>query len=214
MILVGQYDSPYVRRVAITLHHYGMPFERNPISVFADAGEMARINPLVRIPSLVLDGGDVLTDSGAIVDYLDDLAGPERALVPRAGEERWRVLQVLAVVTGTIDKVGAFVYEQHFHPPAHVNPDWLARLKAQTTGGMQWLERRLAGDWFFDRFTQADLTAGCLLGYLNLRLQELLREGRYPKLEALSKRCEALPAFIAARPSADEVMPAASAVAR
>ena len=66
---------------------------------------------------------------------------------------------------------------------------------------MRWLENRLTGEWLFDRFTQADLTAGCLLGYLNLRLQEMLRGGRYPRLEALSKRCEALPAFISARPS-------------
>lgn len=214
MILVGQYDSPYVRRVAITLHHHGMPFERNPISVFADAKEMARINPLVRIPSLVLDDGDVLFDSGAIVDYLDERAGAERSLTPRSGQARRRVLQVMAMATGTIDKVGAYVYEQHFHTPSQVNPEWLARLKAQATGGMQWLEDRLRGDWFFDAFSQADIAAGVLLGYLNLRLQEMLAGGRYPKLEALSRRCEALPAFVAARPSPDEVMPATSAAGR
>jgi glutathione S-transferase len=61
MILVGQYDSPFVRRVAITLHQYGLPFQRNTMSVFADG--MAQINPLVRIPSLVLDDGETLVDS-------------------------------------------------------------------------------------------------------------------------------------------------------
>jgi len=53
--LVGQYDSPFVRRVAVTLHVYGMPFTRNAISVFTDATDMARINPLVRIPSREID---------------------------------------------------------------------------------------------------------------------------------------------------------------
>ena len=71
MILVGQYDSPYVRRVAITLHLYGISFTRNPISVFTNAREMARINPLVRIPSLILDSGETLIDSTAIIDHLD-----------------------------------------------------------------------------------------------------------------------------------------------
>jgi glutathione S-transferase len=207
MILVGQYDSPYVRRVAITLHHYGMAFRRNPISVFSDADEMRRINPLVRIPSLVLEEGEVLIDSAAILDYLDERAGP-KALVPGAGAERRHVLQVMAVASGTTDKVGAYVYERHFHEPANVNRQWLARLKGQAEGGLQWLENRLSGDWFFDgRLSQADITTGVLLGYLHLRVQDMLGHGRYPRLEAHSKRCEALPAFMAARPSPDEVMP-------
>ena len=79
MILVGQYDSPYVRRVAITLHHYGIAFKRNPISVFTDAADMAKINPLVRIPSLVLDDGEVLIDSGAIIRSEERRVGKECA---------------------------------------------------------------------------------------------------------------------------------------
>ena len=82
MILVGQYDSPYVRRVAISLKLAGLQFTRDTRSVFADADEMRRINPLGRIPSLVLDDGEVLIDSGAILDYLDEMLGSERALLP------------------------------------------------------------------------------------------------------------------------------------
>ena len=85
MILVGQYDSPYVRRVAISLKLAGLQFTRNTASVFADAEEMRRINPLGRIPSLVLDDGEVLIDSAAILDYIDELIGPERALLPARG---------------------------------------------------------------------------------------------------------------------------------
>ena len=208
MILVGQYDSPFVRRVAITLQIYGIPFTRNAISVFGDAAEMARINPLVRIPSLVLDDGEVLVESGAILDYLDERVGPARALTPRAGAERRHMLQAMAVATGTIDKCGAVVYERHFHPGGNVNREWIERLTGQAAGGLRWLEDRLSGDWFFGgKLSQADISAGVLLGYLHLRLPEALRNGAYPRLEGLSKRCEALPAFVAARPSPDEVMP-------
>ena len=87
MILVGQYDSPVTRRVAIALHHYGMAFTRDTRSVFSQAEEVGRISPLTRIPALVLPGGEVLIDSAAILDHLDEQAGPQ-ALMPRAGPER------------------------------------------------------------------------------------------------------------------------------
>jgi len=104
MILVGQYDSPFVRRVAITLNLYGMKFERNAISVFGDAKKMAQINPVVRIPSLILESGEVMIDSGAIIDYLDELVGPQKALMPRSGDERRRVLQIVTMAAGAIEK--------------------------------------------------------------------------------------------------------------
>ena len=71
MILVGQYDSPFVRRVAVTLHHYHMPFTRNALSVFRDVPDMRKINPLVRVPALLLESGETLVDSHAIIDCLD-----------------------------------------------------------------------------------------------------------------------------------------------
>jgi glutathione S-transferase len=194
--------------VAITLHHYGIPFRRNPISVFGDADAMAKINPIVRIPSLVLDDGEVLIDSGAILDHLDEVVGANRALIPRAGVERRRVLQFLAVATGTTDKAGAVVYERHFHKPEAVNEEWVARLTGQFMGGMTFLERALESEWLADgRFTQADLTTGTLLGYIKLRVPEVALERSFPRLARLSERCEALTSFAAARPSPDEVMP-------
>ena len=104
MILVGQYDSPFVRRVGVTLHLYGIPFTRNAISVFTDVDEMARINPLVRIPSLVLDSGETLIDSAAILDTLDEMVGPSRALTPPSGTARRRVMQATALAAGAISE--------------------------------------------------------------------------------------------------------------
>jgi glutathione S-transferase len=209
MILVGQYDSPFVRRVAVTLHHYGLAFTRNPISVFSDAAAMARINPLVRIPSLVLDSGEVLIDSAAILDHLDETVGPSRALTPRNSPERRQILQIVATATGAIDKAGGVVYERHFHKPEAVNQDWVARCMGQLAGALRSLDDRLTANWFVgDCFTQADLTTGAMLGYLKLRLPGALDARWLPRLAALSETCEAMPNFAAARPSADEVMPA------
>ena len=85
MILIGQYDSPFVRRVAIAMRLYGMAFEHRPWSTFGDAQRIAAFNPLRRVPTLVLDEGDVLVDSVSILDHLDEVAGPAKALIANRG---------------------------------------------------------------------------------------------------------------------------------
>ena len=97
MILVGQFDSPVTRRVGIVLTCYGIPFSRDTRSVFGDFAALAKITPMTRIPALILDDGDVLIDSGAIIDHLDEQAGPDRALIPRTGPQRRRVMQTTAL---------------------------------------------------------------------------------------------------------------------
>ena len=207
MILVGQFDSPFVRRVAITLHHYHLPFERNRLSVFHPA--MVEINPLMRVPALIIDGDETLYDSTAIIDYLDELAGPHKALIPRNGDERRRVLQALALATGAIEKAAAVVYERQFHTPHGIAHEWTVRCMAQLSGALVHLDAHAADPWYFGRkFTQADITLGCLIGYLKLRVQEAFPPRLYPNLERLSERCEALDAFVEARPAPDETMPA------
>src|SRR5215831_3302837 len=104
MILIGQLDSPYVRRVAVSLVVLGLPFERRLLSVFRHPEEMRRLNPLGRVPALVLDDGTTLIDSAAILDYLDELVGPDRALLPRSGDARRDALRIMALGTGCSDK--------------------------------------------------------------------------------------------------------------
>ena len=88
MILIGQYDSPFVRRVAVALQHHGLAYEHRPWSVWADAESIAQYNPLRRVPVLVMDDGEALVESAAILDALDGLVGPERALLGRRGARR------------------------------------------------------------------------------------------------------------------------------
>ena len=88
LILIGQYDSPYVRRVAIALHHYELPFEHRSWSVWGDAAKIAQYNPLRRVPTLLLEDGSALVETFAILDALDEFVGPERALLPASGAGR------------------------------------------------------------------------------------------------------------------------------
>lgn len=207
MILVGQYDSPYVRRVAISLHVLGVPFERAPLSVFGDAEEMRRINPLGRIPSLVLDDGEVLIDSAAILDHLDEVVGPERALVPPSGPARRRALRTIALAAGAIDKAGAIVYEQTLRPPERQHAPWLERCATQLASALAALDAAAPETPVAPRLLQPAITLGCLLFYLRHRLPSALPAGAYPHLETLSTTLESLPPFTATRPGAAELMP-------
>src|SRR5580698_5737685 len=94
MELVGYFSSPFVRRVGVTLHLYGMAFTHRPLRTIAevDAAAIRAANPVGRIPALVLDDGSVLIDSACIIDWLDEAVGPARALMPREGVARRRVL--------------------------------------------------------------------------------------------------------------------------
>jgi glutathione S-transferase len=206
MVLVGQYDSPFVRRVAVTLHYYHMPFTRDRTSVFS--AKMARVNPLVRIPSLVLDNEETLWDSTAILDHLDEQVSPDAALTPRSGEGRRRVLRATALAAGAAEKAGAVVYERHLHKPECVSTEWVNRCLAQLEGALAYLDRTAQAPWSFgEKMTQADITIGCTVGFLRLRLEEAFPPGRYPVLEALAARCSALDEFMLTRPASDEVMP-------
>ena len=207
MILVGQYDSPYVRRVAVSLRVLGFSYQHDTRLVFADFDAMRTLNPLGRIPSLVLDDGAVLIDSAAILDWLDQTVGPERALIPPAGGGRRRALQLIALATGVIDKIGAATYERLIRPAALRWPDWVERCLTQGKGAIAALA---AEPWPASQpLDQPCITTACMLRYVQLADPSLLPAGRVPALAALSERCEALPAFQATWP-ADYRLPRSS----
>ncbi len=137
MILVGQYDSPFVRRVAVSLRVLGFAYEHDTRSVFADFEAMRRVNPLGRIPSLILDDGETLIDSPTILDWLDERVGPRRALVPATGIARRQALRRIALATGAIEKAGSAVYERIVRPSAHRWPEWIERCYTQATGAIE-----------------------------------------------------------------------------
>jgi len=208
MILVGQYDSPYVRRVAISLKLAGLQFTRDTRSVFADAEEMRRVNPLGRIPSLVLDDGEVSIDSSAIIDYIDETIGPERSLLPARGAARRKALRIVALATGAIDKAGAVAYERMLRPPETIYLPWIGRCLTQLANALAALDALPLNPWYLGtRPMQPDITVGVMLGYLELRVADAFPAGRYPTLETLTAACDALPEFAATAPATDETMP-------
>jgi glutathione S-transferase len=203
--LIGHYDSPFVRRVGVSLEVLGIPFERHLLSVFSNADQMRALNPLVRVPALMLDDGETLIDSNAILDHLDQVVGSQRALLPARGKGRRDALRTLALATGLGDKTVAIVYERR-KPPEKVDEGWIDRCRSQQDGALAALEECCAsGALTYPRLMQPEITVACMLGYVRLRQPATLPASRYPALEALSARAEMHPAFVACRPRPQEI---------
>jgi glutathione S-transferase len=210
MILVGQYDSPYTRRVAIALQWLGMPFTRNTLSVFANADQARKINPLGRVPALVLDDGEVLIESSAMLDHIDEVVGPARALLPPSGAERRAQLRTIALATGGMEKAVAIVYERVLRPEDKRHAPWLERCQIQLAGSLAALEALPASASLKTGLhPQADIAVACLVGFLNLRVPDAFPAGAYPRLTALAAFAETLPTFQATRPSDTDTPPSA-----
>lgn len=197
MILIGQFDSPFVRRVGIALELYGLPFEHRPWSVFGNVAEIRPFNPLVRVPTLVLDDGDVLIESHAILDYLDSLVPVDARLFPTAEPARHRAIKVAALATGLADKAVSLFYEKRLH--TETSAIWIDRCRAQIGAVLAVLEAERAGIatawWFSDRLGHADIAVACALRFVGEAHPGLIDWSAFPALTAHAAACEALPAF-------------------
>jgi glutathione S-transferase len=197
MILIGQYDSPFVRRVAIALRLYRLPFEHRPWSTFGDADKLALYNPLRRVPTLVLDDGEALIESTAILDYLDERMGADKAVIAHKGPERRQALRICALATGLGDKAVSLLYERVLRQDQ--SKIWVERCEAQIGGVLDVLEKERAAVktpyWFGARIGHADVAVACVLRFASEAHPQLFNAARYPALAAHAARCEALPPF-------------------
>jgi glutathione S-transferase len=197
--LLGLYDSPFVRRVAVTMAHYGIPFEHLSLSVFRHMDAMQPLNPLFKVPMLTLPDGEKLYESAYLLDYLDELATARgiTPLTPRAGSERRCIQQLMALAMIGTEKAVAIAYEAR-RPTEFAWPEWTDRLRGQMRAAWSLLEAEFAGDYLVgDRLTQADISAVAGIGFIRYTLPHEWPAGLWPRLEALAARLEASPAFLA-----------------
>ena len=161
MQLIGVNRSPYTRRVAITLKAYGAAFEQRDLSGFANRAEVRASNPLGRIPALVLDSGETLIDSGAIIDHLDETYGGNQPLTPDAGADRRAVLKVAALMMGACDKALQAAYTRNHTPAEKIHQPWIDDCNAQVMNALAAVDAMVdpAQPYLLlGRLTQADVT--------------------------------------------------------
>jgi glutathione S-transferase len=197
MILIGQYDSPFVRRVGIALTLYGLPFEHRPWATFGDADKIRPYNPLTRVPTLVLDNGEVLIDSHVILDYLDSLVPAEMRMFPVAEPARHQALKIATLGTGMSEKAVSLFYEKVLHKEA--SEVWTRRCGVQISGVLSVLEAdraaRKTDYWFGDRIGHADIAVAAALRLIGDAHPGLVSMADFPALSRHAQRCEALPVF-------------------
>lgn len=199
MQLIGMLDSPYVRRVAISLKLMGIAFVHRPISVFRDYAAFAAINSVVKAPSLITDDGIVLMDSTLILDHVDHLVGADRRLHPTHLPDRVRSQRLIGAALAACEKSVQIVYERNLRPVEKQHAPWIDRVHGQLVAACDLLEREI-GDgagWIVSGAgpLQADVTVAVAWTFSRAMIPDLLDAAPYPRLAALTARAEAHPAF-------------------
>ncbi|WP_019702300.1 glutathione S-transferase family protein [Paracidovorax oryzae] len=201
MQLYGMLDSPYVRRVAVTLRHLGLPFEHRPLSVFGDFDAFGAVNPVVKAPTLVADGGTVLMDSTLMLHWIEARAPQAAArLVPEDPAERLQDLRVTGLALAACEKAVQIVYEQRLRPPEKRHQPWLDRIGLQLDAAHAQLEEaiaRVGGVPDETTLTHGGIAAAVAWSFIGLVLPGRIGVQAYPALAAFAAAAENLPAFMA-----------------
>jgi glutathione S-transferase len=198
MQLIGMLDSPYVRRVAISLQLLGLPFDHRSLSVFRTFDQFRAINPVVKAPTLVCDDGTVLMDSTLILEYAEALAAP-KSLMPRGLAQRQAALRTIGLALAACEKSVQLVYER-VRPAEKQHEPWTARVIGQMRAAYGELEAELAKEPSEKRreIGAAAITTAVSWHFTTRTVGETLEEAAYPRLRALSAWAEQLPEFVAA----------------
>ena len=203
MQLIGYLDSPFVRRVAITMQFVGIEYSHRELSIFRDYEEFRSINPMVKVPTLVLDDGQVLIDSSLIIDYLESQIS-HTSLMPENTDRYLRALQHIGTALIAMEKVAQLIYETSHRPEERQHGPWIKRLEQQLEGAAGLMEASVAAcadsgnQWLLGHdLTQADISTAVAWRFMlhidrvNLDLKD------YPALMVFSARAETLPEFMA-----------------
>ena len=200
MQLIGMLDSPYVRRVAISMKLMGLPFEHQSVSVFRHYAQFQKINPMVKAPTLVCDDGEILMDSTLIIDYAESLVAAGNRLMPEGDKSRRNALKNIGVALVACEKTVQRYYELTLRPADKQHEPWLARVSEQLLIAFDELEKIVATaqPWLHgERLLQDDLTIAVAWRFAQFLMPDAVPAARYPGLVAFSARAEALPEFVA-----------------
>jgi len=206
--LIGMLDSPYVRRVAISLQLLGLRFEHEPISVFRTFDQFREINPVVKAPTLICDDGEILMDSTLILDYAEALAEPGRSLkLPNSNNgainvaELRRMLQLVGLALAVCEKSVQIVYERTLRPVEKQHAPWLDRVSGQLLAACNALETALKYRPLpvkSSTINQAGISVAVAWYFVQQMIPDVVPAGSHPALCVFSSKAETLQAFTAA----------------
>jgi glutathione S-transferase len=205
MQLIGMLDSPFVRRVAVTLLVAKVPFRHRPISLFRHIDQFAALSPLLKAPSLVLDDGAVLVESNVILDYLGAIHPAVDALAMGRSGSPLRAARATGVAMTVAEKAVQAHYERALRSPEQRNDDWMGRVGRQLRVGLAALDAELPETGWIggERLGGADIAVACVWGFVQTAISdlvELVDVRLYPRLSDFCARAEDVQAFRMAPP--------------
>lgn len=193
--------SPYVRKVLVLAAETGLAerLERVPSNPWDPADELPSVNPLGKVPALETDEGLTLTGSQLICEYLDSLHGGT-PMLPREGDERWRVLQQQQFADGIMEAAVLWMVEGARRPEPYRWPEWQQRQLGKIERTLDTLEAQ--AESLEDELTLGQIAIACALGYLDFRLSAFDWRKQRPKLAAWYEAFAARPSMRATLPPA------------
>ena len=204
MKLIGSLASPYVRKVRIVMAEKKLDYRFEQEDVWA-SNAIQKINPLGKVPCLILEGGEAVFDSRVIVAYVDTLS-PVGKLIPASGRERVEVRTWEALGDGAVDALIAARLEQTWpgRDGAQRAPAWVERQMGKVDASLQAMNHGLGSKpWCCGvHFTLADIAVGCALGYLDFRFAQIDWRASYPNLAKLAAKLAQRQSFIDSLPPA------------
>ena len=197
MKLIGVYLSPYVRRVAAALISRGLPYEHEPVNGYREYETASRYNPVGKVPSLVLDDGEILIDSGAIIDYLNELM-PSAPLIPAGSSARRATLKLAAIGYGVAEQAISLYGRGRTAPETDTK-----RWRAQIHGGLRALDEaaREGGPLRAKPLDAAAITAVVTVELLALLHPNIELLPNFPALAALAAEQRDAAPFPQTRPT-------------
>jgi glutathione S-transferase len=194
MQLIGMLDSPYVRRVAVSLKVLGLPFDLEQVSVFRHFDRFSGINPIVKAPTLITDDGVVLMDSSLILEHVAEIA--PRRLMPADRTSHEKALRQVGLALAACEKSVSIVYECNLRPSEKQHQPWLDRVTGQLHAAWRALEQEASPDWFTgEELMQPQITTAVAWRFTQHVAGDLVPAADFPTLAVLSARAETLQPF-------------------
>ena len=199
MRLIGMLDSPYVRRVAISMKLLDIGFSHEAVSVFSTFEKFRSINPVVKAPTLICDDGEILMDSSLILQFLESTQAQGKSLWSRDANVLVHQFRVVGLALAACDKAVQIVYERNLRPQAAQYEPWMDRVTAQLRAAYQCLEHEaeLRPALFADGISQASVTTAVVWQFTQSMLAALVPAEAHPALVSLSVRLENTAAVLA-----------------
>jgi len=197
MKLIGSNSSPYVRKVRVVLAEKKIEYQYELEDPWSPDSTLQSINPLGKVPTLITDDGAALFDSRVIAEYLDNLT-PVHKLVPANGRSRVEVKTWEVLADGLLDAAVLARLEQTQRTDSQRSPGWIARQMSKIEASLQAMSHALADKaWCVDgKYSLADISLGCALGYLDFRFPALGWRAQFSNLARHADKLFARPSFV------------------